>query len=121
MTKKISADNAMIADTNEVTNNIPQVTTKSQCFIKRDGWTLSPQLPTEEGEYLCIMGGRYEDGKPFVFFTTNWFFPWQDEKYRDYPFNADNCICWVKLDAPSWADDLVPSDLAPSTEVEQDV
>ena len=116
MAEKRSADNAMIADTNEVTNSIPQAVINSQCFIKRDGWTLSPQLPTEEGEYLCLMGGRYySTGEPFVFFTTNWYFPWQDEKYRDYPFNAANCIGWVKLDAPSWASDLVPM------EVEQDV
>ena len=109
-----SADyTANVADTqkNEAINNIPQVITSGQCFLKRDGWTLSPQLPTEEGEYLCMMGGRYADGKPFVFHSNNWYFPWQDEKYRDYPFNSANCIGWVKLDAPAWAFDLVPKEV----------
>ena len=109
--KKSAASSANASDTkqNEAINIITQAIKdgKNAVYIKRDGWTLAPQLPRDEGQYTLLCGGVSENGHKFTYCYTAWFFPWADNPYHGF----DDCIAWRKIDKPEWALDLIPQEV----------
>lgn len=83
---------------------------KDAAYLKRDGFTLLPQLPTEPGEYLLLLRGlKTPQGEvlPPVYFTVC---------VSSYEIREDaflriwtTAIGWMKLpDLPEWVSEYEP-------------
>ena len=119
--KKSAASAANTGDTevkNTATDIIAQAIAegKSAVWFKRDGWTISPQLPTEEGNYLLVeycpneTGDPVLDhyGEPIMYLNTTEIHSWDTEKDMDKKFS--HCVCWMRLpDITDWQRQLVPN------------
>ena len=104
------AENTSDTNMNEAMNIITRAIEegKNAVYIKRDGWTLAPQLPREEGQYTLLCGGVSEKGHKFTYCYTAWFFPWADDPAHGF----DSCIAWRKIEKPDWALDLIPQEVS---------
>ena len=120
--KKSAASAANTGDTevkNIATDIIAQAIAegKTAVWIKRDGWTISPQLPKEPGWYIQVNYcededgniGLSSDGSPFLSF-----FPWLVNQWEIDNGRLDkafrHCVCWMRLpDITDWQRQLVPN------------
>ena len=77
---------------------------KSAVYLKRDGWTMMPQLPEEEGEYLLLY--RMEDGRVMRMTSSVWRWTNADGKL-DFAPAWDEAIAWRPLpEIPAWAEEV---------------
>ena len=108
--KRDAAEVGTICDTNEDMNLTKNIIAqairqgKDAVYLKRDGWTMMPQLPTEEGEYLQIRRGEYG----FHYWPVRW---WKngclkEVEWTDSPEYAIKIIAWRRLpDMPEWIEE----------------
>jgi len=112
--KRGAAEAETICDTksNETINIIAHELNKGKTavFLKRDGWTMMPQLPTETGKYLQI---RQREETVYYWLTT-WIegglfkdIDWEDLTDADQ-YGEMHIIAWRKLpEIPEWAKEEV--------------
>ena len=108
--KRDAAEAGTICDTIDMgttKNIIAQVIRegKDAVYLKRDGWTMMPQLPTESGDYLQIRRANI-----YYYWPATWLvdgllknIEWEDRAATD-KYGAMHIIAWKKLpDIPEWA------------------
>ena len=101
--KRGAAEVGTICDTipNESKNIIAHELAKgkSAVYLKRDGWTMMPQLPEADGEYLLL----YHVKKLVCFYTTR-VFSLGGKFYYDPTW--DKAIAWQRINVPEWAQEI---------------
>ena len=114
--KRDAAEAGTICDTNEDMNLTKNIIAqairqgKSAAYLKRDGWTMMPQLPTEGGSYLQI---RRRNDVCYYWMTT-WIeggllkkVEWEDLPPED-KYGEMHIVAWRKLpEIPEWAKEEV--------------
>ena len=86
-------------------------------FIKRDGWTMMPQLPTEAGDYVLLHSGKSKAGRYAGIYCVRLLdYDFEHHKdIREYGFRQDEdwyCIAWRKIDVPEWWEEFVPQEVS---------
>ena len=112
--KRDAAEVGTICDTkpNETINIIAHELNKGKCavYLRRDGWTMMPQLPTETGHYLQIRRG--ESGHLY-YWPATWIAGGllRDVEWVDRPQYQITIKAWQKLpDIPEWMKEEAEAD-----------
>ena len=75
---------------------------KTAVYLKRDGWTIMPQLPTETGQYLQIRRG---EGGHLYYWPATWIAGGllRDVEWVDRPQYQITIKAWQRLpEMPEW-------------------
>lgn len=110
--KRDAAEVGTICDINEDMNLTKNIIAqairegKDAVYLKRDGWTMMPQLPTETGKYLQL---RQREETVYYWLST-WIegglfrdIDWEDLTDAD-EYGRMHIIAWQKLpNIPKWA------------------
>lgn len=121
--KRDAAEVGTICDTkpNESINIIAHELNKGKTavYLKRDGWTMMPQLPTESGEYLVLTWTHYKD-RAWVFMTILTVYNYPDR--LQFGPTWDRVVAWRKVPKiPKWAQKLADEQAAEDPEWTQKI